>query len=800
MKTPLLLLFTSAVMSVFGIPLPPDFDYTTFDATTGFDVHTVDDAYKGYSGGAWLNNWTSGGVPTSGTNYYSNGYNLYAPKMSSGSPVFPGDLLALDALITTQQASKILTFTELLGLGGGQLGVGSTGQGVKTTGDFSIRSSEAKPFSIARVSTFSKLYAYTFEVGGKFRATPESLLDFIGKEEKAEINQQWLFTFKFPATTDVSEFYGKVRLTDASVELDSANFGGTFEMTNAWVGVAFDKAGNPVTNRLARLYANACDTSAKGVILHEGTQFDLSSAAYAWHVGDLTANGGDLLVKVSQTANQGGTLTVTNAIALPRKLRIVNTAAAWKTVDVSEPVAIPLIVFAAEVDLSGVSIDDFELDQKPNSNNDYGTFPIPKLALRESGDGTSTLYLTRNKIVRNIKIEGSVTKAFTYGTGSHWSDGQIEHGGVDYWLGYNGKQPQYYFESNDEIVFPAENLLAQNGEIFPHARLYVTNLVFGGGMGFHVNAKGDFGINGRLGLFATSSSNVNPSKNGYTFEIASEMYGPGVLLVRGLGSTTFSNSNTNYSGRIEFSRGGNDSVGPTYIRSGTSLGGAMDSFTYNGVLMKDSGTLVPLVDLTIDVPTRGYCVGGEFSIDVPESRTLTMKSVLTYAGTLTKSGKGTLVLASVPRFIDGEVTTDPLAGTNELVVVEGAVRLANPEALNGLAVTVQSGAELHFAAQAADEWAGGLKMTRTLSALAPAEAGGRIRVMLDVANGQSLPLNFTQNIATFATEAEAQAACGVLDVRTSAGGYRARLATVAAETGYAVQAEVYRTSMILLFK
>lgn len=802
MKTPLLLLFTSAVMSVFGIPLPPDFDYTTFDATTGFDVHTKDDPWSAYNDGVWGNNWKSDGAPHSGTNFFSNGCIMYAPKqtVSGVNPEFPGDLLALNSLITTQQSSRKLTFKELLGLGGGALGIGNTGQGVITTGDFSIRSSEENPFSILRNASCSALYTYAFNIGGKFRATSESVLTFGGVDKHATTNVQWLFTFKFPATTDVSEFYGKVRLTDASVELDSANFGGTFEMTNAWVGVAFDKAGNPVTNRLARLYANACDTSAKGVILHEGTQFDLSSAAYAWHVGDLTANGGDLLVKVSQTANQGGTLTVTNAIALPRKLRIVNTAAAWKTVDVSEPVAIPLIVFAAEVDLSGVGIDDFELDQKPNSNNDYGTFPIPKLALRESGDGTWTLYLTRNKIVRNIKIEGADDKAFTYGTGSHWSDGQIEHGGVDYWLGYNGKQPQYCFESNDEIVFPAENLLAQNGEIFPRARLYVTNLVFGSGMGFHVNAKGDFGINGRLGLFATTSSNVNPSKNGYTFEIASEMYGPGVLLVRGLGSTTFSNSNTNYSGRIEFYRGDNASVGPTYIRSGTSLGGAMDDFTYNGVLMKDSGTLVPLDDLTIDVPTRGYCVGGEFSIDVPESRTLTMKSVLTYAGTLTKSGKGTLVLASVPRFIDGEVTTDPLAGTNELVVVEGAVRLANPEALNGLAVTVQSGAELHLAAQAADEWAGGLKMTRTLSALAPAEAGGRIRVMLDVANGQSLPLNFTQNIATFATEAEAQAACGVLDVRTSAGGYRARLATVAAETGYAVQAEVYRTSMILLFK
>lgn len=364
MRLSLTALAALTVSAAMAIPLPEDFDYKTFDATTGFDVQKkVANPYSGYSGGKWLDNWTSGGVPHPGTNYFSNGYIMYAPKQSAAgyTPVFPGDLLALNSLIETPEASRKMKFTELLGLGGGALGIGSTGQGVITTGDFSIRSSEESPFSIMRCSSCSKAYTYTFDIGGRFRATPESVLTFCGDDKFATTNAQWLFTFVFPATTDVSEFYGTVRLADAKIELDSTVFGGTFEMTNEWVGVSVDPAGNPVENTPPRLYANVCDTSAKAVILHESAQFDLATTAYDWTIGDLTDNGGELLVKVSQTANQGGTLTVTNSISIADKLRIVNTAAAWTTVNESEPDAMPIIVFGAEVSLDGIDADRFEL-------------------------------------------------------------------------------------------------------------------------------------------------------------------------------------------------------------------------------------------------------------------------------------------------------------------------------------------------------------------------------------------------------------------------------------------------------
>lgn len=799
MRVSLTMLAALTVSAAMAIPLPEDFDYKTFDATTGFDVHTSADAYNGYTGGAWLSNWTSGAEPKSGTNYYSNGKLMYAPKMSSGNPVFPGDLLALDSTIKTPQASKKFVFAELLGLGGGILGVGSTGQGVITTGDFTIRSSESKPFAIQRNAACSKSYTYTFDVGGKFRSTPESWLVFNGDKTYATTNAQWLFTFEFPSTTDTSEFYGTVRMPDACIELDTPVFGGTFEMTNEWFGVTVDPLGQSVTNKPARLYAKACNTSAKGVILHPGTQFDLATAAYDWSVGDLVDNGGELLFKVSQTANQGGTLTITNSISIAGKLRIVNTATAWKTVDESEPAAMPIIVFGADVNLDGIDADRFELVQASVAVEKTGSFPIPKLVLRESGEGTTTLYLTRNKIVKNITLTAE-DKSFNYGTGDHWSDGLPEHGGVDYYLTFNGKQPQYYFRSN--CVFPAENLLAYNAEIFPHARIYVTNLVFGGGIGFHVAAKGDFGIDGRLGLYGmgdkASFGNVNPDKKDNTFEVASDIYGPGGLTVRGIGTTTLSGDNTAFSGQLTVCM----AVSKLRIDNATCLGGAMGEFAYNGVTLgytntEEYASLTPRRTMTIDEPTRGILISNRFEFAVNDGIAFTVKSPMTYFGELCKSGAGTLVLASKARFVDGNEATDPLDGANVLKIAGGALKVADAEALDGLDVTFASGTSLHLDAAAEGDLATyGVKMTRNLSSLAPSSAGGTIRVVLDVTEGAE----FSRNIATFATEAEAEAFAACADVRLSVSGYRANLSVVPNGGFYTVKGDVYRTGLLLFIR
>lgn len=371
-----------------------------------------------------------------------------------------------------------------------------------------------------------------------------------------------------------------------------------------------------------------------------------------------------------------------------------------------------------------------------------------------------------------------------------------EHGDVDYWLAYNGKQPQYYFES--DCVFPAENLLGYNGEIFPHARIYITNLVFGSSIGFHVNAVGDFGIDGRLGVFG-EGANVNPSNEGCTFEVASDIYGPGGLAVRGKGTTTLSGDNTAFSGQLTVCA----AVSTLCIGNSTCLGGAMDEFTHHdGVTLgytntEEYASLTPRRTMTIDEPTRGILISNRFEFAVNDGIAFTVKSPMTYFGELCKSGAGTLVLASKARFVDGNEATDPQDGANVLKIAGGALKVADAEALDGLDVTFASGTSLHLDAAAEGDLATyGVKMTRNLSSLAPSSAGGPVRVVLDVDEGAE----FSRNIATFATEAEAEAFAACADVRLSVSGYRANLSVVPNGGFYTVKGDVYHSGALLIVR
>lgn len=156
-----LLMTESAIADAVADLNAKGFDWAVFDETTGFAVHTKDDPYAAYSGKAWANNWSTGKAPESGTNYYSNGKLLYAPKMDSGHPVFAGDLLVLDSKFRLMQASKYATFKDFVGMGGGRILVGSTGEGLKTTGDMHFRSTLELPFFISQNSRFGNKTSFS---------------------------------------------------------------------------------------------------------------------------------------------------------------------------------------------------------------------------------------------------------------------------------------------------------------------------------------------------------------------------------------------------------------------------------------------------------------------------------------------------------------------------------------------------------------------------------------------------------------------------------------------------------------
>jgi len=84
--------------------------------------------------------------------------------------------------------------------------------------------------------------------------------------------------------------------------------------------------------------------------------------------------------------------------------------------------------------------------------------------------------------------------------------------------------------------------------------------------------------------------------------------------------------------------------------------------------------------------------GAQFTVNA--GKTLTLSNQVTYAGELVKDGAGTLDLAGTARFINGEETTAPVAGTNMLNVLAGALKVSSKTAADGLAVTFEEGTRL----------------------------------------------------------------------------------------------------------
>ena len=760
------------------------FAWDVFDETTGFVKHTQNDPWSAYSEYAWASNWSTEKQPEAGTNYYSNGKLVYAPRMESGNPEFAGDLLVLDSNLRLMQASIQLTFKDFVGLGGGRILVGSTGEGIKTTGDMQFRSTPESPFSISQNSVFGKPSVFSVNAERNLSSVADAVVTLAEEASYVGSNRWWLFTIALSAS-DASGFLGKFLIPDAGLKLNVSKFGGEVELTNRWVDVAVHPVeGYAITNTPGTL-STGLDGGAEvaAVTLHRGTRFDLSNAD--WTVGDLKVSGAEISVNVSQSRNDGGFLTVTNSISVPGRVRIVNNASAWTSVD-GDPVAIPIIRFSPEVDLSGISLDDFELISNPNNSRNYGSFPIQRLALRRCEDGSGELCITRNKIVANVHVETGQDRAWRYDTdeaATFWSDNKREHSGVDYMLYYNGRSPQYWIEKS--TVFPAENFLFKNGEMFLKAEyVYFTNFVMVTGKA-SLAAKTTGGtdvLDGRLGVYSVPPDAVIlGAEENMVLDIQSEVYGPGSIFFKGEGCKKLSGHNAGLAGRVVV--GG----GALHIGYGDSLGGACPSFAYDALTLTNGSAILPMRDIVLEEPSRGLFVSIAGTIDVPEGVSMDVKSVVTYNGVLAKKGAGVLSLSEKPRFADGSEDSAPQEGLNVLEVSEGAVKALAGEALNGLAVTFAEGAELrlpHMPEQEAFRKSG-VVMTGALSSLAGA---GSVVVRFDSAS--AIDSAFEQGVATFSTREEAEAFSGIVSFRPRPSGFAYRKNIVPNGSAFTVAVEL----------
>ena len=131
------------------------------------------------------------------------------------------------------------------------------------------------------------------------------------------------------------------------------------------------------------------------------------------------------------------------------------------------------------------------------------------------------------------------------------------------------------------------------------------------------------------------------------------------------------------------------------ITNGNALGGVYSGTAAWKSLLVDCYSRISVTDDAVfDEPTRGMAVMWGAQLHVAQGKTFKVGVPLTLAGELRKVGLGTLTLAGEARFIDGNASTEPLAGTNVLYVAGGALKVASTNAVNGMAITFAEGTRL----------------------------------------------------------------------------------------------------------
>lgn len=131
-----------------------------------------------------------------------------------------------------------------------------------------------------------------------------------------------------------------------------------------------------------------------------------------------------------------------------------------------------------------------------------------------------------------------------------------------------------------------------------------------------------------------------------------------------------------------------------------ALGGALDAFDYKSFTFLAGTTtprLTPQSTMTLETANRGILVSGSGIFEVTNGVELVVKEPITFAGTLRKTGAGTLALGARTWFENAEgtgVTDTPTADKNILVVSEGAIKPASADAFDALRVEFAEGTTL----------------------------------------------------------------------------------------------------------
>ena len=427
-------------------------------------------------------------------------------------------------------------------------------------------------------------------------------------------------------------------------------------------------------------------------------------------------------------------ITVTNKLEIEEGAKVAFNKFAKMATGI--PLTAPVFMLSREAYEAGVPDMSKVVFLNSKCSNCYGDLPRIKWMTTSTDDGGAMISVSYKEVV---EITNNMTWAKspfrpTYNDASrglhYMSDGKDFHEGVDYFA--EGKSLMMVSDVYP-YDFPGDSLtLANKSKIGMYGDFHCEDFVLTEGVVFRPWDGSRLAISGNMKLHkdASDSSPIMLcciSKR--IWEIKSNISGdediciktnPGILDTASgakvdnySGICELKGDNSAHSGRIILDAGkagdfkqyfedkGYASYEPSSVSNvtlvahgSTSLGGACDVFTFDGVTVSNQCRIALAENTVFNEPTRGWFFADTGYLCVTNGITAKAKNTITVGGTLIKEGDGAF-------FAEKIVSGGETPATVE--VREGTLGALKSTAFDGIALTFADGAKLAVAMKPEDE-------------------------------------------------------------------------------------------------
>ena len=307
---------------------------------------------------------------------------------------------------------------------------------------------------------------------------------------------------------------------------------------------------------------------------------------------------------------------------------------------------------------------------------------------------------------------------------AYWSNGQCPTAETTGWLSIENTFLAYNNDNGTKTFsYPQAKFLMRSGQVF-YAQFdsfsaQEFHFEAGSSAQYYVGTQDKYwDAAGAIVIHAGDSSVKFKAREYKKVHINCHICGTGDLELNAdesdkIGTYYLEGNNSGFGGGLKFFYS-DSKTGPmnVYVGNANAFGGSTASgeFRPDAVTLGNHTRLTFENSMSMNDVTRGWKVSGIANINIPGNLAVEIYNSITFDGTLTKEGTGTLCIGGTAHFGDGGEENMPEDGKNVLVT-SSAVRLLSADALNGVRITLNPGSQLQLPLNTADEF--GIRNTKT---------------------------------------------------------------------------------------